>query len=938
MYTKLKTSEEIRRDFLDFFRGKEHEVVAGVPIVPQNDPTLMFVNAGMNQFKDVFLEIGSRDYKRATDTQRCLRVSGKHNDLEEVGVDTYHHTLFEMLGNWSFGDYFKKEAISWAMELLVDKWGLDPDRLYATVHEGEEKWQLAPDHEAAELWKSETVIDQSHILYCPSKDNFWMMGDTGPCGPCSEIHVDLRSEADRAEVDGFDLVNADHPEVIEIWNLVFIQYNCKEDGSLEPLANKHVDTGMGLERTVAVLQGKSSTYDTDLFAPILHKISELTPLDSIRGYNDIDGSTEEVENARIAMRVIADHIRTICFAIADGAVPSNEGRGYVIRRILRRAVRYGYDTLKLKKPFLTELFDPLVSKMGKQFPELEKNKELILKVIESEEQSFLKTLVVGIAYFKSIAPKILELAEEGVDVDFDPSGPALALLNQAHGNSRDEFLKAAKNGTLSGDITFLLHDTYGFPVDLTQLMASEKGLSVDIERYQELMTEQKDRARKHSAFSSGEAMGTGENADSFDPTVFIGYSKTKIDDAKILGVVSRDGEDGVSQHVVLDRTPFYAESGGQIGDTGFLTIDGVDYRVVNTSKIDSVYFHEIEGEIELGKSSVLAKIDESRRKEIAKHHSSTHILHAALRDALGDHVAQKGSLVTDERLRFDFSHFEGLSKEELSEIERVVNLKIQENLPALIEEEIAIDEAKERGAMMLFGEKYGDSVRVVTFDPDYSVELCGGIHVKASGEIGLFRFVSESSIAAGIRRVEAIAGLAAYESVLSQASQLNDIGSKFKSSEESLADQVEKSLEKNKVLEKEIAQLNQRNALENLDAILSSAKEINGIKMLSGRIDGLDMDTLRSVGEALREACASELAVGVLGSNTEGKAILVSFASDSAIKERGLQAGKLIGQIAKLIGGGGGGRPQLATAGGKQIENLDKALSSLANVVSELAN
>lgn len=892
------TSEQIRSAFLQFFEEKGHEIVPSSPLVPHDDPTLLFINAGMNQFKDVFLGTGTRPYCRAADTQKCLRVSGKHNDLDEVGLDTYHHTLFEMLGNWSFGDYFKREAISWAWELLVDQWGLEPERLYATVHEGDAALGLEADTEAAELWASETTIDPAHVLYCSSKDNFWMMGDTGPCGPCSEIHIDLRSDAERAAVPGHTLVNADDPRVMEIWNLVFIQYNALGNNRLALLEDKHVDTGMGFERVVAVLQGKTSNYDTDLFAGLFETLATLTDREGVHGYNDIrDVSEAEREKIRIAMRVIADHVRAVAFAIADGALPGNEGRGYVIRRILRRAVRYGYQTLGFRAPFLYRLLTPLRQKMAPSFPELETHRGLIEKVVKAEEEGFLRTLATGIAHFEGFAAQ-------------------------------------AEGGVFPGDAAFQLHDTYGFPIDLTQLMAREEGLAVDMQTYTALMQEQRDRARAASSFKTVQVVASGTDPATPDPTVFEGYTATRVSNARIVQALPVGEGQDASYQIVLDRTPFYAESGGQVGDTGVLLVEGEEIQVLDTQQKDGVFYHTVDRLPATLEAPVDAVVAADRRAVIKKHHTATHLLHKALRELLGTHVTQKGSLVAPDRLRFDFSHFEKVTPEELRAVERRINAAVQANAPADIRTDVPIDEATDLGAMMLFGEKYGDRVRVVKFGD--SIELCGGTHVGASGEIGLFRFTSEGSIASGIRRVEAVVGAAAVDLVQRELATLDAVRHQFQGLERPVEEEVADLLAQAKRAEKEVAQLKEQALAASLDAFVSQAKAIDGVRLATGRIDGADMPTLRNLGETLRAKLGAG-GVGVLGAADPeaGKVYLVAAVADDVIG-KGVQAGQLVGQLARLVGGGGGGRPTLATAGGRQPENLDAALAEAPVVLARL--
>ncbi|MFQ5568914.1 MAG: alanine--tRNA ligase [Rhodothermales bacterium] len=941
----VPSSEEIRDAFLSFFQEHEHKIVPSDSLVPRDDPTLLFTNAGMNQFKDVFLGMGSRPYLRAADTQKCLRVSGKHNDLEEVGYDTYHHTFFEMLGNWSFGDYFKKEAIRWAWDLLVDRWGLEPDRLYATVHEGDETLGLEPDNEAADLWKSETSIHPEHVLFCSTKDNFWMMGDTGPCGPCSEVHIDLRSEEERARVPGRDLVNKDDPRVMEIWNLVFIQYNAHEGGTLEPLAAKHVDTGMGFERVVAVLQGKSSNYDTDLFTPLLQKIADLSPRAGVKGYDDIEGEDEaEREKIRIAMRVVADHIRTCAFAIADGAPPGNVGRNYVIRRILRRAVRYGYQTLGFRGPFLYELVEPLRAKMGRHFPELEQRQDYVEHAIKAEEESFLRTLGRGISLFEKYIAMHRAFAEADVNPFQQPSIDEKMwgygnLLGLAYPGSRademyEDFYASSKQGVLAGNIAFLLHDTYGFPVDLTQLMAREEGVDVDMERYAELMDQQRDRAREAANFKLDHSKaGDWEEISQGDDSVFVGYDRTEVDDARIRAVRALEGEEERFE-IVLDHTPFYAESGGQIGDTGSLRVGDDEIGVLDTLKVDGRIVHIVDRLPEALDAPVAAGVDADRRRRIMKHHTATHLLHAALRERLGGHVQQKGSLVAPDHFRFDFSHFERVTPDALRAIERRVNEVIQRNVPKLEEQEVPLEEAMARGAMALFGEKYGDTVRMITFDPAYSVELCGGTHVEASGEIGLFRFLSEGSISAGTRRVVAVAGLDALSFIDKEIDELGRARRHFKTLSRPVDEEVAALLDQRKRLEKDLERLEQRRLEGQLDEIMRQPVTVGPARLVAGRIADTHMDALRVLGQTLRQRLG-EGAVGVLGTvDPEGKKVyLVASVSDDLIRGQRLQAGKLVGRLAKLVGGGGGGRPDLATAGGKLPENLDKTLEAAASVV-----
>lgn len=883
-----KSSAQIRQEFLDFFKEKDHITVSSAPVVPQNDPTLLFTNAGMNQFKPIFLgeqpgyKKDGEIWKRAADTQRCIRVSGKHNDLEEVGHDTYHHTLFEMLGNWSFGDYFKREAIQWAWELLVDRWGLEPDRLYATVFEGNTEDGLPVDEESIELWESETAINPEHILKFDRTDNFWEMGDTGPCGPCSEVHIDLRPDEERLKKDGAELVNMDDPRVMEIWNLVFIQYNRQADGSLEKLPAQHVDTGMGFERICAVLQGKRSNYDTDLFTPLLDKIGELA------GTNY--GSDESTD---IAMRVIADHIRAVSFSIADGASPDNEGRGFVVRRILRRAIRYGWDKLDLKEPFFHKLVPTLAKQFEDVFPVLSQQQDYVSNVVRSEENSFLRTLGQGI-----------ELFEEMIG-----------------GKDR-----------LSGGDAFKLHDTYGFPIDLTQLMARERGVDVDEKGFKELMQEQKERARSAGSFnvdqSSKDKWIKVTDTDQFE---FIGYD-TLSADAHIRSMRREDKRNAI----ILDKTPFYAESGGQVADTGIIS-DGEEHlRVVDVQKSPDGYIHFVDRLPEQPEGEWEAMVDAERRREIRKHHTATHLAHAALKRVLGDHVNQKGSLLDDKHLRFDFSHYDQVSNKQLRQIEEIVNEKIQENIPKQEDREVPIDEAKDRGATMLFGEKYGDRVRVITFDPEYSMELCGGTHVDATGEIGYFRLLGESSAAAGIRRVEARVGKSA-DSYLRQENELvQQIRSEVGQSDNIIKD-IRELIEERRELEKEVERLKHQQSTSQLNDLINSAKTLQGgIRLVSGEIPRADMDLLKKLGyESLEKN--KEATITVLGSrdDSEDKVYVMASITDDLIKEKGLKAGSLVGQLGKMLGGGGGGQPNLATAGGRNPQKLKEVLGRLDELIGE---
>ncbi len=850
------TSQEIRNQFLDFFKSKEHKIVASAPVVPYDDPTLLFTNAGMNQFKDVFLGQGTRDFKRAADTQKCIRVSGKHNDLEEVGHDTYHHTFFEMLGNWSFGDYYKAEAIEWAWELLTEVWKLPKERLWATVYE--------TDGEAYELWKTKTDINPDHILKFGAKDNFWEMGDTGPCGPCSEIHVNIGEDFNNPKY-----VNAGVPECIEIWNLVFIQNNRDAEGKLHNLPAKHVDTGMGFERVCAVLQNKKSNYDTDVFQPIIKRISAISQ------------TPYEKESDKIAMRVIADHIRTLTFAIADGAVPGNDGRSYVLRRILRRAARYGRN-LNLSDPFMYKLVSTLVETMSDVFPEIKSNQSNIEKIIKAEEESFNATLDRGIELFEQII----------------------------------ELEKVKKTKIISGEEVFKLYDTFGFPVDLTNVMAGEKGLTIDEKRFNELMDEQKDRARsatKNKMTSVNLLESLSDNSDLAD-SIFEGYEQLEAK-SKILRIADN--------FLILDKTPFYAESGGQIGDTGILQSANSEIKIINTLKHNNIFVHEFEGETADNFGlEVIAKVDSKRRWEIMRNHSATHFMHAALRQILGTHVKQAGSYVGPDRLRFDFAHFQKVTPEELQEIESLVNYKLHENVELQHHRNIPFEEAKKMGALMFFGDKYGDKVNVVQFG-EFSLEFCGGTHVKNSSQIGLFKIISESSIASGVRRIEAVTGLGVEKFIQNQLIELQNADHK-----------ISLLMDEKKKIEKELAEFKLKEKLGGIDVIIKNPTDVNGVNVYKGKVDANNMDELKSMGDELRNNISS--GVGVLISEVEEKVGIVCVVSDDLIKSRKLQAGKIVGLIAKIVGGGGGGRPHLATAGGKDISMIEVALKDVETIIESV--
>ena len=936
------TSAEIRTDFLAFFREKEHTIVRSASLVPRDDPSLLFINAGMNQFKGVFLGTSTREYLRAADSQKCLRVSGKHNDLEEVGHDTYHHTFFEMLGNWSFGDYFKDEAIAWAWELLTERWSLDESRLYATVHEGDESMGLGPDEEAAEFWRRH--LPDSHVLYCSTKDNFWMMGETGPCGPCSEIHIDLRSDEARAQISGQDLVNKDHPEVIELWNLVFIQFNAGAGGALERLAAQHVDTGMGLERLTAAVQGAASTYDTDLFVPLMARIAELSPIASIRGYDDLPDVLTR-QQVRVALRVVADHIRAIAFAIADGVAPGNVGRAYVIRRILRRAARYGYTTLGFREPFLYKLVEPLVALMGAHYDELVVHRDRIEKTIRGEEAAFLRTLGNGIALFELIVPYVLDIAASRPE-DRQVASRAMAanaraadLLQKAYPTIKDKaarvsrLAQVAAHKQLPGEVVFLLHDTYGFPLDLTQLMARERGLGIDKARYNALMTAQIERARKDLHTRS---VSVPTKADKVAWQVISGGLDSQFcgyDSLEVTGLAVRALHIVEPYVVVLDASPFYAEQGGQMGDTGTLQIGGEVLRVLDTQHSNGQVHHIVDRLPEEAHSAVHATVDAARRSRISKHHTATHLLHAALREVLGPGVAQKGSLVAPGHLRFDFNHYQKVRADELQRVQEIVNCVIQRNVRAEIESDVPIAEALARGARALFGEKYGSLVRVVVFDESFSVELCGGTHVGATGEIGFMLLQSEGSVAAGIRRVEAIAGLDAVTVVQDEISELRRVRGQFKGKQGAPNESIAMLQEENRVLHKEVLRLRNERLAASLDGFAKAAVRIGGGRVAASRIADTDMATLRKMGEELRRRLGAG-GIGVLGTQDPkgDKAYLVATVADDLVAS-GIRAGTIVGQLARCMGGDGGGRPQLATAGGRRPEKLDEALAAVPEIV-----
>lgn len=860
------TSRQIRQSFLDFFGRKGHAIVPSAPVIPHGDPTLFFTNAGMNQFKDVFLGAGVRDFMRAADTQKCIRATGKHNDLEDVGHDTYHHTFFEMLGNWSFGDYYKEEAISWAWELLTKEWGLPPERLHVTVYRADDG--STQDDEAYQIWLRQDGIRPDHIHFFGAADNFWEMGETGPCGPCSEIHFDRTLDA-----SGGPLVNSGVPEVIEIWNLVFIQYNRRPDRSLENLPSRHVDTGMGFERICAVLQGKLSNYDTDVFTPIINEIATIAG----RTY---DGGL--ADRTSIAMRVLADHVRTLTFAIADGAAPGNAGRGHVLRRILRRAVKYAYIDLGIKEPVLCRLVPILVETMGDVFPELPAQLSYVQNIIRSEEEQFGATIEHGMEEFAGIR-----------------LGP-------------DERV-------ISGEAAFLLYDTFGFPLDLTQLLARERGMIVDVDGFNRHMEEQKQRARDARKNVAQEAVDLHINGS----TEFVGFDST-IADAHVLAVTPHG--------VVLDRTPLYAEMGGQVGDHGTITIGGEDYKVSDVQKIGNVALHVLETDpsgIAVGdRAHVQLAVD--YRGHVQRNHSATHILHEALRRVLGSHVQQSGSLVASHHLRFDFSHFEKVDPALLREVEAMVNAKIREGID-VNSEEMSIDEARKiPNVKMFFGDKYGSRVRVVTIDPDFSREFCGGTHVGNTADIGYFKLVSESSIQAGVRRVEGVTGFDADTLLLRRYEEVERLSKRLGVSDRDLYARVEALLEEKKDLEKELTELRRATAADGLEAIMGNSEGIDGGRIVTGRVEVPDLDALKALGDELRNRLARE-GVGVLGSAIDGKATLLCVVTDDLVGR--YNAGRIVGALAKIVGGGGGGKPHMATAGGRDVSRLDEALRKAREVV-----
>ena len=869
-------SNKVRQAFLDFFASKSHEIVPSAPMVVKNDPTLMFTNAGMNQFKDIFLGNAPRKFPRVADTQKCLRVSGKHNDLEEVGHDTYHHTMFEMLGNWSYGDYFKKEAIEWAWELLTEVYKLVKSRMYATVFEGSEEDGVAFDQEAYDYWKQ--FLPEDHIIRGNKKDNFWEMGETGPCGPCSEIHFDLRDDEEVAKIPGREMVNMSHPQVIEIWNLVFMQFNRKDNGSLEPLPAKNVDTGMGFERLCMILQGKKSNYDTDVFQPTIARIAAL----SGKEY----GKDEKCD---VAMRVIADHLRAISFSIADGQLPANAKAGYVIRRILRRAVRYGYTYLGFNEPFICKLVDGLVKQMGHQFPELVAQQTLIERVIEEEEASFLRTLATGINLL------------EGV-------------------------IKKSANGKISGKDAFVLYDTYGFPIDLTELIAKEQGVEVDIEEFEKELQVQKERSRN----AAQQDIDDWQEIMAISESEFIGYDNLEAD-VRIARYRRVKSKNNVTYQLVFDHTPFYGNSGGQIGDTGYIESANEKIEIIATEKENGLIIHITKQLPENPEAEFRAVVNAEARQKAANNHTATHLVDYALRTVLGTHVEQKGSMVGPMGLRFDFSHFQKVTPEEIREVERLVNKLIRTNYPLVENREATMAEAEAAGAIMLFGEKYGDKVRIVNFGP--STELCGGTHTAATGTIGLFKIISESAISAGVRRIEAITGETAENMVYETQNILSSIEQIVHNPK--VVQAVEKMVENNATLGREIEEMRKEKVAQMADALAKNTPLRGGVTLIT-HTSKHTSEVMKDLAFALRQRVTERL-VMVIGNLYEGKPTLNIMLSDDIVA-LGVDAGATVREAAKLMNGGGGGQKHYATAGGKNPDGLQAAVDKAVEIIMEKIN
>ncbi len=865
-------SNQVRQAFLDFFRSKQHEIVASAPMVVKNDPTLMFTNAGMNQFKDIFLGNAPRKWPRVADTQKCLRVSGKHNDLEEVGHDTYHHTMFEMLGNWSYGDYFKKEAIDWAWELLTEVYKLDKSRMYATVFEGSEEDGVAFDQEAYDYWRQ--YLPEDHIIRGNKKDNFWEMGETGPCGPCSEIHFDLRDAEEVAKIPGREMVNMSHPQVIEIWNLVFMQFNRKANGSLEALPAKNVDTGMGFERLCMILQGKKSNYDTDVFQPTISRIAAL----SGKEYG-------KDEKADIAMRVIADHLRAISFSIADGQLPANAKAGYVIRRILRRAVRYGYTYLGFTEPFICKLVDGLVKQMGHQFPELVAQQNLIERVIEEEEASFLRTLATGI-------------------------------------NLLDGVIRKSKGGVISGKDAFVLYDTYGFPIDLTELIAKEQGVGVDIEEFEKELQVQKERSRNAAA----QDVDDWQEVMPIEESKFVGYD-TLTSDIRIARYRRVKSKNNVTYQLVFDHTPFYGNSGGQIGDVGHIESANERVDIIATEKENGLIIHISKTLPENPAATFRAVVNADARQKAANNHTATHLVDYALRTVLGTHVEQKGSMVGPMGLRFDFSHFQKVTAEELRQVERLVNQLIRANYPLNENREATMAEAEAAGAIMLFGEKYGDKVRIVNFGP--STELCGGTHASATGNIGFFKIVSESAISAGVRRIEAVTGEAAESVIYTAQDMVTSLEQMLHNPK--VVQAIEKIVESNEALSREVEEMRKEKVATIAEDLAKNTPLRGGVRLITHTSE-YQSATLKDLAFALRQRM--ERMVMVVGNVFDGKPTLNIMLTDDIVA-MGVDAGAVVREAAKLINGGGGGQKHYATAGGKNVDGLQAAIDKATEMIME---
>lgn len=867
----MMTANEIRESFKKFFESKGHTIVASAPMVIKDDPTLMFTNAGMNQWKDIILGNKQPEPRRRADSQKCLRVSGKHNDLEEVGRDTYHHTMFEMLGNWSFGDYFKEGAIDYAWEYLVDVLHLDPKDLYVTVFEGSPEENIPHDSEAEKYWRKHLPAD--HVINGNKHDNFWEMGDTGPCGPCSEIHVDSRSDEEKAQLPGRELVNKDHPQVIEIWNIVFMQFNRKADGSLEPLSMNVIDTGMGFERLVRMLQGKNSNYDTDIFQPFIHEMERL----SGKKY----GEQEDVD---VAMRVVADHLRAVAFSIADGQLPSNAKAGYVIRRILRRAVRYAYTFLGQREAFVYKLLPVLVDEMGGAYPELVAQRELIGKVMKEEEDSFLRTL------------------EKGIN-----------LLS----NAMDELKKAGKT-QIDGEQAFRLFDTYGFPLDLTELICREHGFSVDEQQFNAEMQKQKDRARNAAQVENSDWVEIRQGEQQF-----VGYDYTEYE-CHILKYRKVTQKKNSFYEVILDFTPFYGEMGGQVGDQGVLVSEHETVDVIDTKRENNQSIHIIKQLPQHPEADFMACVDTDKRDACAANHTATHLLDYALKQVLGDHVEQKGSYVSPDTLRFDFSHFQKVTDEEIRQVERLVNDLIRQDIPLDEHRDTPIEEAKEMGAVALFGEKYGDKVRVVRFGP--SCEFCGGIHAKSTGRIGLFKILSESSVAAGVRRFEAITGRKCEEAMYAIEDTVKVIRSLFNNAKD-LKGVIEKYMDEHDTMRKEIEQFQAQAVQRTKDELIRRAETINGVTVIKAVLP-IDGNAAKDLVFKIREAIPSHL-LCVIGSTAHQKPLLSVMLSEDMVKDHGLNAGQMVREAAKLIQGGGGGQPHFASAGGKDVDGISAAVDKV---------